>query len=422
MTQETESASPVLTAASEVGPDLGDFITGLLDGYPTPQPHEDDEPEVLPASAGGETPTAHPGETAATPTASEGATPATPGDTPAAGAEPTASDQAGTQTPELTEEEFLAQTKPFTYTVDNRVEQLEGIRVTDDGAGIVDPKTMAVLQQRLSQGDHYFRQSREQYEQLKRYDGVAEWNLGGGKKLTGLEAIREQQISSAGVRAQLAVVLDAIKNPAQFRQLVSGYDQEKDLVILNEPVLNALMMQAENISLKARDIINDRFRSIVLSAPAPEQVDVEKSAPAILNAVAHKLGKTVHADDAKNLEGILPRFIRPATAADVQKYPQLKIGEQVVDEKFDSQVLHLTGLREQNQTTMLEREKAARAEAAKTAEAAKRNAAKTAATQTRALTATPVPAGGTPKPKTRQQEQDEFYARRERNLANAIPR
>lgn len=409
MAEGTQNTEPSTTAEPL---STGDFADMMLSGMPVNLEFGGESPVNGTDSAAGDTP-AEPVPVAATVPGSEAAPSAVlAGDPPVDAALVPAVDAVVPPT----DDDLLKDSAPFSYAADGATKTVEGIIKLNDGSGIIDPEYMPMLAHRLGERDHLFKTAGEQREQIQRFERISQWDQpdgkGGTTRLTGEAAIRAQHFEHADDKAELAVLRDVLRDGTTLRALIDGVDEAGNIV-LNKQALANLDTRVENHSLKMRQALSEYYGTLTAPKPStPSAPDYAAASPNILNAVTTQLGVTLHADDAKQLAGMVPLYLRPATPADVQLNPSLKVGEAVVDPKFYQQVTYLHGLRSETSKAVT----TAQAASTKAAEVAARNASRQAAAANgvRQPTAPVVPA----KPvnpaveaaRTKRQLQDDAYA------------
>jgi hypothetical protein len=127
--------------------------------------------------------------------------------------------------------------------------------------------------------------------------------------------------------------------------LIAGVD-ENGHIVLNDQVLESLAIKAENTAMKLQQGLAQRFGNPTQQATPPAPVNIAEKAPAVVDYVAKALGVSgLTADDKAQLAALVPQFIRPATEADRQRDPLIKIGEPMVSDGFHAQVKYLGTLR-----------------------------------------------------------------------------
>jgi len=247
------------------------------------------------------------------------------------------------------DDEF-AKAAPLTFMVDGKPQTFDAIKVFPGEGAMIREADLPRLQTELANATHYLAQSRELVRQLQDVERVSEWKQvdpqGRETILTGAPAIQAARVAHANTLAELTTLKQALADPATLTALIAGVDENGN-VVLNQQTLSNLSTRAELLAMKLQQNITSRFP--VQAQPtqaAPNAGNLAAMAPNVVNAFASRLG--VHGltpDDVQTLAAIVPQFVRPATQADRQNDPTLKIGEPVVDARFEAQVKHLGKVR-----------------------------------------------------------------------------
>lgn len=245
-------------------------------------------------------------------------------------------------------------TEPFTYSVNGETRTMpHAYRVPGEGI-LIEEQAVPQFQLMASRAESLANTSRELYEQNQRFEQLTAWTIrdqnGQSQTLTGPAAIEAAQMHAVRTEVALNEMLDVLKDPAQLLGLLLPDGQGGAMI--NEQALQTLVMRSELNELKAVQQVQQRFQGLAKQPITPPSIDVQASAPAIVSHYATQLKATgLTAEDRTFLGSILPRFVRQAEQADVQANPQLRLGQQVVDQSFEQQITHLQSLRA-NTTTV----------------------------------------------------------------------
>lgn len=245
-------------------------------------------------------------------------------------------------------------TEPFTYSVNGETRTMpHAYRVPGEGI-LIEEQAVPQFQLMASRSESLEKANRELYEQTQRFEQLTSWTqkdaTGQSQTLTGPAAIEAAQMHAVRTEVALNTVMQALKDPRQLLGLLLPDGQGG--ATINDDALELLVMRSENAEMKAIQQVQQRFQGLAKQPVTPPSIDVQASAPAIVSHYATQLKATgLTAEDRTFLGSILPRFIRPAEAADVSANPQLRLGQQVVDQSFEQQITHLQGLRA-NTTTV----------------------------------------------------------------------
>jgi hypothetical protein len=230
---------------------------------------------------------------------------------------------------------------------DGQPQTFDAIKVFPGEGALIREADLPRLQQVMSDATHYLAQSRELARQLTDVERVSEWTQQGpdGRDtiLTGAPAIQAARVAHANTLAELTTLKQALSDPVTLTGLIAGLD-ENGYVVLRPEAIQNLSTRAELLAMKLQQNITQRFN--VPAQPTQAAPDVAAMAPNVVTAFASRLGvQGLTTDDVQTLAAIVPQFIRPATQADRQSDPTIKIGEPVVDAKFEAQVKHLGKVR-----------------------------------------------------------------------------
>lgn len=268
-------------------------------------------------------------------------------------------------------EAMVVAAPPLSYRVNGQERTFDDLKVVAGGAVIAED-ALPKLQQRLSERDSLFEKSQQQYQQYQDLEKLTAWKTTGqdGKEqiLTGSHALEARQMALEKTTAILSTIASVFDNPDLFSTLVTAKQlpDGRWVAVPDPAALKSLTTQAELAALKAEGQVRQQFQHTSASQARPQQVDVQAVAPSVVENSAQQLGvSTLTPEDKTFLAGMVPRFVRPATAEDVRETPTLTVGEPVLDAAFGQ---------------LLQQQASMRASTAKTVQAAstvsKENAAK----------------------------------------------
>lgn len=325
----TDGHDPVLTAG------LADLASS---GVNLSDPVDDSPADPSPAGAPSTT-EATPAPTTDTPAAPSGTT-ATEDTT----ADPSA--QSSDPAPDP-----LAGTEPFTYTVNGETRTMaHAYRVPGEGI-LIEEAAVPQFQLMASRAESLESTNRTLYEQAQQYERLSQWTTtdaaGQTTTLTGREALEAARVD----HAQKAAALQTLAQVFQGDPLSYLSADASGNLTWNRDALSHLMTRSELEETKAERVVRQHFASTASQPVAPPQIDVAASAPVIVQHYATELKATaLTAEDRTALAGLLPRFVHPATQADVQGNPALTLGQPVVDPQFAGLVQQYQTLRAQATT------------------------------------------------------------------------
>jgi hypothetical protein len=364
-----ENGEGVVDAGSTAGQSLSDFVGSPADDF--------DDMFSVPQSDTSSEPT---GDTPAAPTDGQSANPSA--DDPSSEDEDSddvadddadatdASDKEGQEGVAAEAPDPLANATALGYVVDGQSRNYDAIRVIPGQGAIIKAADLPQLQQRLSERDHLFETSREQYRTLNELEQRTAWKVrqpdGTEKTLTGTAGLVERDVVTGKALVALEELTDALRDPRKFAKLI-GVDAQGNIVPDAEQ-LEYLLTRSQLRETQVEQQIRARFQSQAsiqhTSAQDSEAATGQINVPdTFVDQYAAQLGVTGLApEDKAVLQAIAPRFIRVATQADVLQNPMLKVGTPVIENAFADQVKHYASLRStaaKTQATSAEATKAA---------------------------------------------------------------
>lgn len=407
MPQETETYSAE-TPFSE-------FLSDTMSGANTVSEYFPEPPSDSSSSDAAGAPPAGPSDgTGSNPTSPEGAQPTTSTETPLVNtSEPSSAP--------VSDPDPLKDATPLTYTVNGQSRTFDDIKVIPGVGGVIEASALENLTRRLTERDNLFERSQQQYQQVQALERLMTWTQTGqdGKpiEVTGPQAIESMRLSLGAHIARNLVLEEALSNPEVFASLV-GVDAN-NRIVLNQTAFEHLGTRAQLAQMNAEKIVRSDWaaRNAPQHAP-PATLNIAQNAPVIAAHWAKQFGGGVLQDpDIQFLATQVPRYVRPATAEDVQADPTLKIGDPVMDATFNALVSDRAELR-----------KSAKTQVEQAGSIAKENSAK--------LTAALLPNGKapgqpnntqrpvtrqTPKPPSQAQtDRDDLFLKMERAAAGAM--
>lgn len=258
----------------------------------------------------------------------------------------------------------IAKAVPLTYTVDKEQRTFEDIKVIPGVGAVISADALPKLQQRLSQADHLYERSQQEYRDRQAMDAITTWRVrgddGAEKTLTGRDGIEAQRVAHAQTTAALQTLSEALTNPEVFASLV-GLDKEGNIV-LNRSALDTVMTRSELAEMRAMQAVrNGITQQYGAASTQPREFDYTQAAPAIAEHYAKEIGQGVlTAEDHQFLAQQVRGYIRPATAEDLKGNPALQLGQQVVDPAFASLVQRMADLKKSSATAVTTAEQATR--------------------------------------------------------------
>lgn len=247
----------------------------------------------------------------------------------------------------------LATATAVNYVVNGQTRQYDALRHIPGMGAVIKEADLPQLQQRLSERDHLFETSREQYKALTDLEQRSAWKVrqpdGTEKTLTGAAGLEESRVVMGRSLAALEVLSGVLRDPRQFMKLI-GVDAQGNIVPDQEQ-LEYLLTRSQLREQQVEQQIRSQFqsqgtiqRTSAQDAQAPSgQINVPDT---FVDQYAAQLGVTGLApEDKAILQAIAPRFIRLATSEDVMQNPTLKVGTPVIENAFADQVKHYAGLR-----------------------------------------------------------------------------
>lgn len=316
------------SATSESASTLGSDINELLGDFSSV--------EESPESDAGTTLVA---ETATTEAGAEGTTKEVRAETTSADAPKTEPDKAVIA--ETPTDDPLKDAKPFTYSFNGEDKSIEGIKVLGDSGAIVTPEGLAILAERLADGERFHSTSRQQYEQIQGYEKLSAFHTrdaeGKDVTLSGTEGLLAARMQLVTLGAAYQTATEALRDPVVLASLLA--QNAAGELVLNEQGWKNLVLKSDNAEMKADQTARQYFGNVVKTQPKAEstQVDYAKEAPQAITGAAQAAkvdAKLLTDADKKFLEAQFPRYVRPATKEDLQFNPQFKIGQQIIDASF----------------------------------------------------------------------------------------
>lgn len=395
MAEQSTTSESASTLDSDINELLGDFSSV----------------EESPESDAGTTPVA---ETATTEVGAEGTTKEVRAETPSADAPKTEPDKAViAETP--TDTDPLNDAKPFTYSFNGEDKSIEGIKVLGESGAIVTPEGLAILAERLADGERFHSTTRQQYEQIQGYEKLSAFHTKDDKgqdvTLNGTEGLLAARMQLVTLGAAYQTATEALRDPQVLASLLA--QNEKGELVLNEQGWKNLVLKSDNAEMKADQTARQYFGNVVKTQPKAEstQVDFAKEAPQAITGAAQAAkvdAKLLTDADRKFLEAQFPRYVRPATKADIDWNPKLKVGQPIIDASFTQVVKDRVELRSEVVRT-------AKATQSAADENTKRLAAAAIGTRTAVK-----PAVEKPKDTSRADDAATAWAAHERSLAAAL--
>lgn len=395
MAEQSTTSESASTLDSEINELLGDFSA----------PEVDESPE----SVAGTTPVA---ETVKTEVGAEGDTKEVRAETTSAdAAKETLDKEVVAETP--SEDDPLKDAKPYTYSFDGQEKAIEGIQVLAGGGAIVPAEALAILTERLTDGERFHSQTREQYATIQNYEKLSAFHTkdaeGKDVTLNGAEGLLAARTQLVTLGAEYEVAIAALKDPQILVSLLA--QNEKGEVILNQREFQNLVTRSNLAYAQADQKARGYFGDVIRPQPAkaePAQVDHAREAPAMIDRIAGADSKLLSEADKKFLSEQFPRYLRTVTEDDRRQNTALKVGSPIVDASFVAVV-------KDRVATRSELVKTARATQSAADENTKRLAA--AAIGTRVATK---PAAVATVTKDRATDADEAWRRQETALARAL--
>jgi hypothetical protein len=242
-----------------------------------------------------------------------------------------------------------AKAPAFSYEANGQPRTLDYIKTFPGEGALIREADMPRLAEELANGSRYLQQSQTLARQVNDWERLTEWTQtatdGSRTTLTGAAAIMASRVAHGNVLAELNTLKQALADPVTRTALIAGMD-ENGHIVLNDSVLESLAIKAENTAMKLQQGLAQRFGNPTQQATQAAPVNVAEKAPAVVEHVAKLLGVSgLTADDKTQLAALVPQFIRPATEADRQRDPLIKIGEPMVSDGFHAQVKYLGTLR-----------------------------------------------------------------------------
>lgn len=353
---------------------LEDFVGSALDGQPWQSSSSDDD--APPNSTEPETPGAPPVEIP--PDSDETTDPEGTDElgTDEPPVDPNAPPDPDPAPPDATDYEALVSQAPaLSYRVNGQDRSYDDLKVVTGGA-IIAEDALPKLQTRLAERDSLYEKSQQQYQQYQALEQLTAWKTTGtdGKEqiLTGSHGLEARAVVTVRSEAILNTIAQVFDNPELFSSIVTAKQlpDGRWIAVPDQAVLRSLTTQAELNAIKAEQSVRQQFQHIVSQASQPQPLDVLAVAPSVVENSAQQLGVTLSTEDKTFLAGMVPRFVRPATAEDLHATPTLTMGEPVLDAAFGQLLQQQASMRAstaktvQNATTV-SKENAAKLAAAK---------------------------------------------------------
>lgn len=332
----------------------------------------DDEP---PTQTGSEAPGAPPGAAPQNPNADESAEDGDAEDEPsnADGATDETTSRDATTTDDA---DPLADAQPLTYTVNGEARNFDGIHVLKDMGAVVDADALPNLVRRLTERDHLYETSQQQHRQYQDLERLTSWKTTGAdgteQVLTGPDAIEALKVSHGQLTAAVQVLGGLLDNPAQLIGLLAQDEQGR--VTVDQAQLDHLTTKIQLASMNAERAVRGHLTELKQSATqATTQQQLQTQAPHLLWASAESTWMKdvpLTADDKTFLQAQLPRYIRPATADEVQT-GQFQPNEPVLDYSFKALIDQMAKSRSTTAQVATQSSQAAKENAARLAAAAR---------------------------------------------------
>lgn len=262
-------------------------------------------------------------------------------ETPASAQAPQAPTGDQTATPTVTPEDARAKalegSVPYEYKVGAESKVLEGFH-RFPGEGVLVPEDkVPMLEQLAVRAETLDRLSRDAQQQTELFERLSEWTT------TGHDG-KDQQLT--GIQGLIQGRLDAAQD-ATYRQFVDGFMSNPEKLaslLMYNPEAQKYEFRADTMALANAELANARMRtdssvrawlSQRYQAPqAPQAPDYTSVAPGIIQGYAGAESSVLTPQDTAFLGAQMPRYVRPATAADVRLDNRLQVGQQVVDASF----------------------------------------------------------------------------------------
>lgn len=394
------------SVASPAGPTLGDEIGALLgEGSWT------DTDGSSSSDAAGDTPAERQDPPADTPVP-EGTTDAERAGAPPADAAESTPDASTTPVPDA-DEDVLAGAVPLTYTVNGESRAFDGIQVLKDNAGaIVTPEALQLLTRRLGERDHLFEQDQARGKKYSDLEKLTEWKVKGadGREslLTGREAVEASRVALGHALAEARTYRAILSDPMQLAGLLvhlgeGKFEHDKTAFDLMNERLQNLKFGVES---SIRQTVAQTATQLAQPPAPPSALTTEQLtefAPKAVDFIAGHVQITNLTPESKALlTDLAPRYLRVATAEDVQANPQLRLGMPVVDPAFSAVVQKIHAQQTKAATVVQVNQDAAKTNANRMAAALRGQRPRTPAAPT---TPTPDPAAS---------RSDELWALQER--------
>ena len=318
----------------------------------------------------------------------------------------------------------LKDATPFTYTVNGESRTDDRIKVLKDFGAVIDAADLPQIQQRFAERDALETAMHGEREKLSSLEALTSWPQRDAHNrvvgtLTGREAIETARLDYGNALAKIEAYEALLADPARLASYLM-VDQAKGEWGIDPAAHQQLLMSIENRQLKLAPAIRQHLASLgtpkTATSPtaAPESAAPSvDAAAAVEQAIRHGQITGLTDDDKKWAAEIVPNYVRQATAEDVRSYPELTVGQNILDPKF----LALVG-----RVGQLRADAAKQVTAASTAAA--NNAPKLAAALAGRATQRPAPQTPTRQPTLQGDDalspEEEAYLRFERSGAAAL--
>lgn len=239
----------------------------------------------------------------------------------------------------------MAGTEPVTFVVDGAVQTIDGL-IRIPGQGIVVPEAHVPTVQRLfAQAVSMERSYRDATTAHRTLDEATAWKTrnaeGAEETLTGVAALEARDTTLGTLTAAFGVLASVFQSDP-----TTLLSQDADgKIVWNPDALERLKLRSDVAERDARDSVRTRYAGLNRPAPTarpttadtPAAPDWASVGPSIIRQTAQNMGvdlKPLTTEDRTFVASMLPRFARPATTADQQLNPSLKLGELVIDPAF----------------------------------------------------------------------------------------
>lgn len=270
--------------------------------------------------------------------------------------------------------------QPLTYTVDGQAKQYQGIFEVAGKGAVVPLDSLNRVRDTIQRADYAVEQNRKLYAETEQY-----------KALGGVEGFEKLVVDHEQLRAASNVFAEVLADPNKLAQL---FIITNDGLRLNEDryglLKERMRIAVQGAEFNARKDWGEKVRTAQQTVEAPHQMEqaIESALAPALKDLPSALATEVREFVAEYRDAI----IRPATPADVTRWPHLKAGEMMIDLPKIEKYL------DRRKTEVTATDARVKAETDARLKAAKENAARTP------KVATP------PKPKPRSRHEDGTFA------------